>query len=134
MSIMDWEPALDVGVGAMNDEHKQLLSLMNALHDAYKAGETGSSVMQKLDALGAATIKHFADEEVYMESIGYPKLASHKIIHQQLLQKFTQFSAEIRQANGKLEEGFFTFLKFWLSAHIKGVDMQYSPAAMKMTG
>ena len=30
MPIMNWDASLDVGVESMNDDHKQILDLMNA--------------------------------------------------------------------------------------------------------
>ena len=114
MTIMTWTPSLDVGVSKMNDEHQGLLKLMNDLHDAHQAGKRGFEVLKILDALGAATVKHFADEEVYMESVNYPKLKTHKLIHQDLLKKFGTFSEAIHAKNGEIGDDFFTFLKLWL--------------------
>lgn len=127
MSIMTWNAELDVGVAKMNHEHQGLLDLMNELHDLKVAGKSGPEVLKVLDALGAATVSHFADEEVYMESIDYPKLSTHKLIHKDLLEKFGKYSSEIHARHGVMGDDFFIFLKHWLTAHIKGIDMQYGP-------
>ncbi len=129
MALMEWDTSLDVGVADMNHEHQQLLDLMNQLHDAHQKGKSGPDVLRILDALGAATTKHFKDEEAYMERIGYPKLSTHKLIHADLLKKFTAFSGDIHARNGVIGNDFFVFLKLWLTAHIKGIDMQYAPKA-----
>ncbi len=129
MPIMEWNSDLDVGVEAMNDEHKQILDLMNRIHDAATAGQTGAPVIRLVDDLARVTIDHFRDEEVYMEKVGYEGLKTHKLIHKDLLDKYTGFATDIRAANGILPDRFLTFLKLWLTAHIKGIDMKYGPKA-----
>jgi hemerythrin len=128
MSLMEWSSALDVGVEAMNSEHKQILDLMNRIASAAEAGQTGSAVTQLVDQLAAVTVAHFSDEEAYMASIGYEGLASHKLIHADLLTKYTAFAEQIHRDGGHLPENFLMFLKLWLTAHIKGIDMKYAPA------
>ena len=129
MPIMEWNSDLDVGVEAMNDEHKQILDLMDRIHDASTAGQTGAPVVKLVDDLAQVTIDHFRDEEIYMEKVGYEGLKTHKLIHKDLLEKYTGYAAEIRAANGVLPEKFLMFLKLWLTAHIKGIDMKYGPKA-----
>lgn len=129
MTIMTWNASLDVGVDDMNREHQDILALMNQLHDLKEAGETGPKVTRLVQQLGEVTTNHFADEEAYMESIGYAGLSSHKFIHQDLLKKYGQYAQEIAAANGRMDNRFFSFLKLWLTAHIKGIDMKYSPNA-----
>lgn len=127
MALMQWDDTLDVGVDEMNREHQQLLDLMNKLHDAHNDGRPGREILSILDRLGQATVKHFQDEEAYMERTNYPKFSQHQLIHKDLLTKFGDHSKTIHAANGNIESDFFLFLKLWLAAHIKGIDMQYNP-------
>lgn len=129
MTIMNWDQSLDVGVEKMNDEHKGLLVLMNKLHDLYENGETGSAILTTMRRLGAATAAHFKDEEEFMQSIGYDRFDSHKRIHTELLQRYGDFMEKAEAAGGKVDDEFFKFLKFWLSAHIKGIDVKYGEFA-----
>ncbi|MBR9825899.1 MAG: hemerythrin family protein [Alphaproteobacteria bacterium] len=129
MPLMTWDSSLDVGVADMNREHQQILDLMNKIYDAREAGQTGASVIALVDRLAQVTIDHFRDEETYMEKTGYAGLASHKLIHKDLLEKFTGFADEIKASGGTVPDRFLTFLKLWLSAHIRGIDMKYGPKA-----
>ena len=79
MPLMNWDSSLDVGVDKMNDEHQQILSLMNRIYDAREAGQSGPDVIALVDRLDRVTIDHFRDEVAYMEQIGYAGIASHKI-------------------------------------------------------
>ncbi len=125
MSLMDWTPELDVGVAAMNHEHRVLLDLMNKLHDLAERGVTGPEAIAALEALQKATVDHFAHEEAYMDKMGYPGAARHKVIHASLLERFGAEAEKVRAANGEVGRSFFDFLTYWLSAHIKGIDKKY---------
>lgn len=129
MPLMNWDSSLDVGVAKMNHEHQQILALMNRIYDARQAGQSGAAVISLVDQLGQVTLDHFRDEEAYMEETEYSGIASHRLIHKDLLAKFSAFAVEIRTNGGEVPEKFLTFLKLWLSAHIRGIDMKYGPRA-----
>lgn len=125
MSFLNWGAALDLGVKSMNDEHKVLIDIMNRLYDRNKAGAPKSELEKIIIDLANYTTKHFADEEAYMASIQFPELTTHKIIHQNLLRSFGEQVDKFKAGDGKVSDGFFSFLKLWLTAHIQGIDMKY---------
>lgn len=131
MPIMNWDASLDVGVHAMNDEHKQILDAMNRIYDATQAGRSGDDVNRLVEQLGAVCVRHFKDEEAYMAAIGFPSLRNHQYIHQDLLEKFARHAADIKAAGGKPGPAFFHFLQHWLSSHIKGIDRKYGEHAAR---
>lgn len=135
MPIMTWDTSLDVGVETMNDDHKQILDLMNEIHDRAATGETGPAMTALVDKLAQVTIDHFRDEEAYMASVDFAGLASHTLIHADLLKKYTAHADAIRANGGQVPSDFLMFLKLWLTAHIKGIDMKYCPTVpLKMAG
>lgn len=125
MPIMNWDDTLDVGVEAMNREHRDILDAMNRIFDAHAAGQTGEIINRLVAHLGDVTTRHFADEEGFMSRTGFPGLKSHKLIHEQLLRDFSTHAGRIRAAGGVANDDFFGFLKRWLVAHIKGIDVKY---------
>jgi hemerythrin len=129
MPIMSWDPSLDVGVSSMNQEHREILDVMNAIYDARSRGEEGKTVNDLVARLGAVCVRHFKDEEAYMERTGYPDLDRHRQLHERLLAQFGQHAEAIKAAHGKPSDEFFNFLKFWLTSHIKGIDVKYGPNA-----
>ena len=119
-------------VAAMDREHQRLVGLMNALHQRHVAGDADRAELGKLlDEFGAFVVEHFAHEEAYMASIGYEGLESHKKVHANLLEKWTAKRREFDAGDGKLSDALFHFLKFWLNAHIQGVDVKYGAVAVK---
>lgn len=119
----DKEYGLDVS--EMDAEHKTLIEKMNLLYEAADNKEPFERLQFLVDDLADYTVQHFRDEEAFMESIGFPGLDTHKIIHEQLLKQFGEHVAKFQQSQN-LSEDFFGFLKVWLSAHIRGIDMKYS--------
>ena len=129
MPIMNWNQTLDIGVASMNEDHREILDAMNEIFDAYEAGKEGDAINRLVSRLGAVCTQHFADEENFMEEVGYPGLKSHKIIHKKLLEDFSGHAAAIEAAGGKANDDFFSFLRRWLVAHIKGIDIKYAEHA-----
>lgn len=128
MSLMEWSSNLDVGVHSMNSEHQQLLSIMNKLYDRHQAKASVSELKTLMNDLASYTVKHFQDEEAYLDSIAFPDADKHKFIHKDLLAKFGTHKANF-EASGVLDQSFFLFLKMWLSAHIQGIDSKYGAFA-----
>jgi hemerythrin len=129
MPIMEWNDTLDIGVDAMNNEHKQILDAMNRIYDAAQAGRAGEDINRLVAQLGSVCVRHFKDEEAFMASIAFPGLTNHKLIHEDLLDRFARHSEEIRIAGGRANGQFFHFLQHWLAAHIKGIDRKYGDHA-----
>lgn len=123
-----WNDKLMLGVDAMDDEHKILVGKINALVAQMEAQYTKKdkgSLTSAFKDLAQYTTEHFAHEEKFMASIGYPQLNSHKKIHEKLLAQVGRYGAQI--ADGTLDDQkLISFLRNWLISHIMGVDMQYA--------
>lgn len=125
---MEWNSELDIGVEEMNDQHKKLLDLMNILYSDFNLKVPFEKAKITLDELKNYTIQHFKEEEEYMESVNFDGLVNHKLIHQQLLNKFEELYLEMLDSK-EFNQKFFEFLKFWLTSHIKGIDTKYASFA-----
>lgn len=124
-----WDPkTLSVDVAEMDDEHIELIRKMNALHAAHARGAKKEELAPLFGDLATYATKHFADEEAYMARVGYAWLESHKLIHKKLLTRVGEHAAEFEKA-GVLTDAFFSFLAFWLTSHIRGIDAKYSSSA-----
>ena len=125
-TFFEWDPnELSVNVPSMDQEHQILIALMNKLFERNAAGAAKAELGAILTELGQWTVKHFANEEQYMESIDFPGRQQHKLIHENLLTRFTEHQRNFEASDGPLTADFFGFLKLWLSAHIQGIDKKY---------
>lgn len=126
MAFFEWDSALDVGVAEMNEQHKMLIGLMEALYQKNLASHPKAELIAAIDDLVNYVVKHFHDEEHYMASIQFPTLETHKQIHQHLMDDLSKLIEQFKQSNvEQLSNEFVMFLKFWLSTHIRGIDTKY---------
>lgn len=126
MAFMEWTDKLDIGVDAMNDQHKGLINCMNKLHELNEAKSGKTIILAELTKLAELTVKHFADEEAYMEKINFPSLTIHQGVHKKLLDRVGNFIEEFKSGSENvLSEDFFDFLQYWLKSHIQGTDIKY---------
>ncbi len=114
-----------LNVPEMDKEHEILIQQMNRLHELHQQRAPRAQVAAALDALQEFTVRHFAGEEEYMARIGYAELPRHARVHHELLSNLRAHVQKFRTA-GALDEEFFSFLTFWLKAHIRGVDVRYT--------
>jgi len=123
-NFFEWDARYNLGVQAMDDEHRLIIEAMNQLHELHEAKALGPRLLKVMQQLVQVTRSHFADEEAYMEKMGYPDLCKHRHMHTHLLERLSQFEAEMRKS-GNASPDLFSFLKMWLKAHICGIDTQY---------
>lgn len=126
MAFIAWEDNLNLKIDLIDEEHKFLIFLMNKLHKQYNDGQPQEIVRATFSELIEYATKHFTDEENYMVSIKYSDLDAHKAIHQKLLDRLNTYSQEFDGSNGQISDYVFTFLKLWVTAHIKGIDAKFA--------
>ena len=123
-----WSEKYMLGVNKMDDEHKVLVDKINFLVanlESQYEKKNKTTLMAAFKDLAAYTREHFAHEEKFMQSIHYPQFASHKKIHEKLLDQVGRYGQQIE--NGTLDDQkLISFLRNWLISHIMGVDMQYA--------
>ena len=125
MAYFTWDETLDVGVEALNDDHRHLVSYINELHSAIVSGIGISKMTHILDVLVDYTRKHFAREESLMKKHGYPKYDEHIGQHLSLVDRVTDFHSRLQKGKVSFSLELMSFLKDWLMNHIKVTDMAY---------
>jgi hemerythrin len=123
-----WNDKLMLGVNTMDDEHKILVEKINNLVASLEAQyevKDKESLLNSFKELADYTHEHFAHEEKFMQSIGYPQFSSHKKIHEKLLAQVGQYGRQIENETLN-DQMLISFLRNWLISHIMGVDMQYA--------
>jgi len=130
MVLLQWDESLDVAVEPMNEQHRVLIDLMNTVYAKNSANAAKAEVETAIEDLMEYVVKHFRDEEAYMESMGFPGLDVHKKLHHNLLSELNRLldGYKTEPAN-RIGNDFMVFLKFWLSTHIRGIDTLYGAHA-----
>lgn len=121
MAIVEWTKSLEVGIPEIDFQHRNLVSMLNALHTAIEAGETRQNLSDILEELDLYVVNHFATEERLMERLRYEFIAQHKAEHLRLAETVQQHRAAFARGDGSAEE-LMQFLIRWLLNHIAGAD------------
>jgi hemerythrin len=126
VSLATWDESYSVKVKRFDDDHKKLLSLVNELHDAMKAGKGGQVVQKVVQELADYTRYHFSGEEALMAETQYAALGPHKLQHREFVKQVEQFQRDLKAGAVGKSVAVATFLKDWLIHHIQGTDREYS--------
>ena len=127
MALFNWTDSYSVKISSIDIQHKRLVDMINALHDAMAQGK-GRDIMSGLvNNLTTYALRHFAEEEKHMTQHGYPDLAVHKAQHEAFKQKVGDFQRKLAEGKTNVTMEVMTFLKDWLSKHILEMDKKYGP-------
>lgn len=123
---LTWDDKLSVGIDAIDEDHKQLISYINMLQTAvmYPAGETYER--QALDNVVEYTRYHFQREEELMREFNYPDFAAHQKTHESMIAKVNEYMQRYESDREETIGDLTRFLKGWLINHIAGTDQEYS--------
>jgi hemerythrin len=118
-----------LGLDMIDAEHKRLFEIAE---EAYKlqndefVPDKFDYIVKILGELKDYTAFHFSNEEKYMESIQYKKMFSHKIEHQDFIEKLNQLDwEEIEKDQDKAISEILSYLNDWLINHILYTDKLY---------
>ena len=77
-----WHDRYNIGVDVIDREHKKLFSIMNKLF-SYDENDSKSrwAYQEGIKFFRGHAMKHFAEEEMYMASIGYEGYDTHRRLH-----------------------------------------------------
>ena len=128
--MYEMKPEYYIGIDMIDEEHKQLFKYADEayelLHDEFTPDKY-DRIDIILENLRNYTVKHFSDEEQYMESINYKKIFTQKVQHQEFIHKLDEF---MEHHNDEVEDqdeqimGILKYLTEWLVNHILYVDGQ----------
>lgn len=122
MPLLAWKPEYSVGVDSMDDEHQQMIQLINEIYAEMHERRDVKSIEDFLGDIHAVIAMHFALEERLMRKAQYGEYAAHKEDHEILLDRILEMMDAF--ANDA-EAGFKILsdcLSDWFSAHFSTFD------------
>lgn len=126
MSFMDWSESYSIGVAIFDDEHKKLIAIINALHEALSASIADRDLQRISDSLLEYTLMHFRHEEMYFDDWAYPYAAAHIAEHSTLRERVFKYRRQIQEKESReLGLEMMAFLRDWLANHILVEDRKY---------
>ncbi|MDD4912848.1 MAG: bacteriohemerythrin [Sideroxydans sp.] len=128
-----WSPEYSVNIQTIDNQHQELVNILNRLFIAISKHEGDKVIAGILDALLGYTQTHFALEERLLKQAKYKDFDAHKAEHEKLLAQLDQLCKKHLLEEKPIYFEMLSFLKNWLKEHIKGVDTKYS-AALQLSG
>jgi hemerythrin len=126
MPLVTWDASYSVNVSKCDEDHKELFSILNKMHDAMKSGKGRDVIQSVVQELADYTKYHFSQEELLLGSTNYPNLLPHKAQHRKFVHKVEEFQSALKAGDMTQAIAVTEFLKDWLTSHIKQTDSQYS--------
>ncbi|NOQ63746.1 MAG: bacteriohemerythrin [Methyloprofundus sp.] len=127
MAVVQWDDKYSVGLSAMDNDHKQLFSILDSLYGMMADDVNDQEINTIIQALLDYTHYHFSEEENVMQKMQYPELAQHQELHKKFIAQLEVYQQEATS------EGMAIFVAVkiantgsqWLKDHILVVDRKY---------
>ena len=126
MSILKWKDEYSVGVRVIDNEHKQLIAMINRAYDSVENMEEEKILGSLVDDMRRYAMTHFATEEKLMAQHGYPFSDEHKKEHNDFM--ITAASSDNMLGGGNVPvepTKVFKYLADWLRKHIMSTDKKF---------
>lgn len=134
--FIEWTDAYKIGIPSIDDDHKDLVDLVNLFFARTQDSADARELADILDKLIDRTRVHFIREEVMLDRNDYPQLAPHKAEHDRLLQQMSHFQTSYRQGTASARDitiDTAEFFRHWLLDHILEEDFPYRAYIMKLS-
>lgn len=124
--MYEFKDEFRTGIESIDNEHAKLFEIANRayetlmdefIHDKY------DYIVDILSELKEYASTHFQHEEEYMMSINYRKLFSQKAMHEDFIQKISEYDlSKVDEDNKEAILDILSFLNEWLVEHIMKSD------------
>jgi hemerythrin-like metal-binding protein len=119
---MSWTVELSVGIESIDAQHRELIELLNNIHEARLQGAERATIGKLLTDGLRLTAAHFEHEEKIMKENGFPLLAEHKKEHDSLIDEVKTVAHSFAAGRKVDSQNVEQFLKAWWIRHIKTSD------------
>lgn len=123
MALIPWREAFEIGIESVDHEHRELIDLINQLHDRLDNSAAPEIVAGFLGEIYARISAHFALEERVMRDLEYDDYADHKDDHEALLDDIRDIM-DVFDEGGyvDLQEELGDQLETWFGGHFRTKD------------
>lgn len=121
--MITWNESFATGVPQVDEEHRQLIALLNALEDVIARGRGPQVVAGVVENLTRYTARHFAFEEGCMHRFQCPQAAANRDAHQEFLAMLAKTKADV-VAGHRTEavQELHRELCAWIICHVLTID------------
>lgn len=122
MALINWSHALSTGIPEQDEQHKNLIYLLNRLNNAIEAGKDAEILETVLTELVSYTVYHFGHEEKLMDRHNYADTMAHKREHERFIETVDEFKRKLDSGDAVISVQIINFLRMWVTGHIMKTD------------
>lgn len=123
--LLRWNPALSVGNGLIDGEHRQIVDLLNRIWDDWRHRRHGLNLGRTMLELTETVETHFANEEEILIRHRCPRSDEHQRAHLALLSELNAIAARIgTEDSAHTEERLVRFIRHLVMDHIVAFDLE----------
>lgn len=128
--LLAWDGALDTGIAQVDEEHRQLVQIVNRLHRQRSASADAPRLRALCDELADYASRHFAHEDALMDAwpLDAAQVCAHRRAHRAFSDRIAQAQRLIESDAATVVDELMAFLVRWLVHHIRGVDARMAAA------
>ena len=130
MPFFDWDDSYSVQINQFDDDHQDLIALLNEAHENFMANASQEATRVIIDRLVDYAQYHFSAEEKWMKDHQYEGLLPHTNEHDVFWRKVVDFQADYHSGKKQLSFEVLSFLRDWLNVHILTTDAEYGRFAL----
>lgn len=121
-----WTEALSVNIATFDEQHHELIDIMNQLDQALRKGEGKAVLDPVLDKLVEYALVHFAAEESLMEQHEFPGLFMHRAQHEEFRRRLAEYLEAHKAGKPGVPVSLLFFMQEWMKEHLSKTDKLYS--------
>lgn len=126
MANFNWRKEFSIGVKEMDNQHMELVNIINGIHKVLNEGQGMERLGDMLDRLLKYTDNHFAAEEKLMKKHRCPAYEEHRGKHAAMRKKVLSLIKDFRGGKEAMTYSVLNFLQGWLTKHIMETDRKYA--------
>jgi hemerythrin-like metal-binding protein len=128
METIQWSDKYSVGVEDLDEQHRQIIGMLNRLVSLPETGDTRSeTVSEILTTMTHYALEHFKTEERLLKEYDYPNFEEHRREHVDYRKKAIDFSMATSLGVEAVPQILLSYLMEWWTHHILEEDMKYKP-------
>lgn len=136
MPRADWNLDNGLGNAKIDDEHRRMVEILDALRATAGADSDAAAQGRLLDEMIRTSELHFRSENALMRLIpgGPQRFAAHIAQHQMLLFELAKLREEVAKGGGCVGPRVLEFLERWLFEHMDTFDRELAEFDVQTSG
>lgn len=124
MPLIKWNDNCCIGVREIDEQHMELVGIINKLFEEMKAGKGAEAMGDLLNNLVEYTMYHFSTEDRHMTATDYPRFVEQKEDHDMFTKQVVALQRSFLEGDTLVTIETLKFLQDWFSNHLLKEDKE----------